>query len=64
MLATVQFLPPRCPDCHRPMRLVHVLANAHVYPPVRTFECAECEKDTILQRQPEVYERRTERLRH
>jgi hypothetical protein len=49
MLVTVQFLPPRCPQCRAPMRLVHVLANAHVYPPVRTFECTACEKDTILQ---------------
>jgi hypothetical protein len=52
MLAHLQFSPPSCPECGRPMRLVHVLANAHVYPPVRTFECAACEKDTILQMQP------------
>jgi hypothetical protein len=52
MLADIQFLPPRCPECHGPMQLVHVHANAHVYPPVRTFECAECETDAIFQWQP------------
>jgi hypothetical protein len=52
MLANVRPLPPRCPECSRPMQLVHVHANAHVYPPVRTFECAPCEKDMICQWQP------------
>jgi hypothetical protein len=38
------------------MRLVSVLcsrglANAQTYPPVRTFECAACEKDMIWQGQ-------------
>jgi hypothetical protein len=46
MLADVQLLPPKCPECSRPMQLVHV------YPPVRTFECAECETDAIWQWQP------------
>jgi hypothetical protein len=40
MFADSYFLLPICPECSRPMRLVHVLTNAHVYPPVRTFECA------------------------
>jgi hypothetical protein len=57
MLADVQFLPPRCPECSHPMRLVHVLANAHAYPPVRTFECAECQTDAILQWQPTPHDR-------
>jgi hypothetical protein len=52
MLANVHVLPPRCPECSGPMRLVHVLTNAHVYPPVRTFECAPCERDLIWQWQP------------
>jgi hypothetical protein len=52
MLADVRFLPPRCPECSRPMQLVHVLANAHVYPPVRTFECSKCETDAIRRWQP------------
>jgi hypothetical protein len=52
MLANVQVLSPRCPECGRAMSLVHVLANAHVYPPVRTFECAPCERDVIWQWQP------------
>ena len=52
MLANVQVLPPRCPECNRPMQLVHVLANAHVCPPVRSFECSECETDAICQWQP------------
>jgi hypothetical protein len=48
---------PRCPECRRPMCLVAVLcspalANVHLYPPVRTFECAGCEKDVIWQGQP------------
>jgi hypothetical protein len=51
MLADVHFLPPKCPECRRPMRLVHVHTNAHVYPQVRTFECAACEKDLIWQGQ-------------
>jgi hypothetical protein len=48
----VHHLPPCCPACHHPMRLVHVLTNQHVYPPVRTFECALCQTDTITQSQP------------
>jgi hypothetical protein len=53
MLADVDLLPPRCPDCSRPMRLVSVLCSrADVYPPVRTFECADCETDAIYQWQP------------
>jgi hypothetical protein len=28
------------------------LANAQAYPPVRTFECAACDKDMIWQGQP------------
>jgi hypothetical protein len=52
MLANVHLLPPRCAECNHPMRLVHVLANAHVYPPVRTFECAPCATDAIWQWQP------------
>jgi spore maturation protein CgeB len=57
MPADVQFSPPRCPECSRPMRLVsvlcsRVLTNAHLYPPVRTFECAACERDMICQWQP------------
>jgi hypothetical protein len=55
MIADVQFSPPRCPECSRPMRLVSVLCS-HVrtndYPPVRTFECAPCERDAIYQWQP------------
>jgi hypothetical protein len=48
---------PRCPECSSPMRLVSVLcsrtlANAQAYPPVRTFECAACDKDMIWQGQP------------
>jgi hypothetical protein len=57
MLADVQLLPPICPECSRPMPLVHVLANDHVYPPVRTFECAGCERDAILQWQPQPVDR-------
>jgi hypothetical protein len=56
---------PRCPECSRPMRLVSVLcsrglANAQTYPPVRTFECAACEKDMIIwQGQPAPPDRNT-----
>jgi hypothetical protein len=44
---------PRCPECSRPMRLVSVLCSRalEAYPPVRTFECAACEKDMIWQGQ-------------
>jgi hypothetical protein len=52
MFADSYFLLPICPECSRPMRLVHVLTNAHVYPPVRTFECAACERDMIWQGLP------------
>jgi hypothetical protein len=48
MLVDQQLSPPRCPECSRSMRLIHVLPNRHVYPPVRTFECVVCERDTIL----------------
>ena len=43
---------PRCPLCQQPMRLVHVLTNKHVYPPVRTFECPACQREAIFQWQP------------
>jgi hypothetical protein len=53
MLADVHLLSPRCPECSRPMRLVSVLcSHVDAYPPVRTFECAPCEKDAIFQWQP------------
>jgi hypothetical protein len=52
MLPDVYRSSPRCPICKHPMRLVHVLANKHVYPPVRTFECAGCQMDAIVQWQP------------
>jgi hypothetical protein len=44
--------PPNCSTYQCPMRLVHVLSNKHVHPPVRTFECAGCQRDAILQSQP------------
>jgi hypothetical protein len=52
MLANVHLSLPKCSECGRAMSLVHVLANAHVYPPVRTFECAPCATDAIFQWQP------------
>jgi hypothetical protein len=54
MSVDVDFLPPTCPDCSRPMRLVSVVCSRiHVVcPPVQTFECAECETDAILQGEP------------
>jgi hypothetical protein len=59
MSADVDFLPPGCPDCDRPMQLVSVVCSrAHVLPPVSTFECAECERDVIWQRQPTPIDRR------
>ena len=62
MLANVHVLPPRCPERTRPMQLV--LANAHVYPPVRSFESSECETDAICQWQPlPIDHRHTRQLR-
>jgi transposase len=54
MLPDVHFLPPRCPECSGPMRLVSVVCSRiHVVcPPVQTFECAECETDAIFQGEP------------
>ena len=52
MLADVHLSPPKCPTCQCPMRLVNVLSNKHVYPPVWTFECAGCQKDAIWRWQP------------
>jgi hypothetical protein len=66
MLADVQFLPPRCPECHRPMQLVSVLCSrADTQPPVRTFECAACETDVIWQGQlTPMDHNRTAQARH
>jgi hypothetical protein len=64
MLADVHRSPPRCPKCRRPMRLVHVLSNKHVYPPVRTFERAGCQTDAIWQWHPtQVANRRPSELK-
>ena len=52
MSDAIYILPPRCPACHRPMRLVHVLQNAHVGTPVRSYECGSCHTDAILRLQP------------
>jgi len=54
MLANVNLSLPKCPECGCAMSLVHVLANAHVYPPVRTFECAACATDAIFQWQAPI----------
>jgi hypothetical protein len=32
MSADVYYLPPRCPACHRPMELIHVLADNRFEP--------------------------------
>ena len=59
MIADVQFLPPTCPECSGPMRLVSIVCSrAHIlHPPVQTFECAACERDAIFQGQPTPMDR-------
>jgi hypothetical protein len=43
MSADVHHLPPRCPACHRPMALIHVLDDKqHVEESMRTYRCPVC----------------------
>ena len=53
MLMDVQFSPPRCRECSRPMRLISVFCSrGDIQPPVKTFECPDCGTEVIWQQYP------------
>jgi transposase-like protein len=54
MSADVHHLPPRCPACHRPMELIHVLNDKqHVDQRIRTYRCPVCGTGLVRKSPPD-----------